>query len=116
MKLVILDASSINPGDLSWAPLEAICDFKSYDRTGPEEILDHIGDCDGFFVSKVSITREIMMACPNLKFIGVTATGYDNVDIQAAKELGIAVCNVPAYSTEAVQMTFVFPISIKTEP
>jgi len=107
MKLVILDASSINPGDLSWAPLEAICDFKSYDRTGPEEILDHIGDCDGFFVSKVSITREIMMACPNLKFIGVTATGYDNVDIQAAKELGIAVCNVPAYSTEAVaQHTF----------
>lgn len=102
MKLVILDASSINPGDLSWAPLEKICDFTSYDRTKPEEVLDRISDCDGFFVSKVSITRDLLEKCPNLKFIGITATGYDNVDIQAAEDLGIAVCNVPAYSTEAV--------------
>lgn len=102
MKVVILDASSINPGDLSWAPLEKICDFTSYDRTKPEEVLDRISDCDGFFVSKVSITRDLLEKCPNLKFIGITATGYDNVDIQAAEDLGIAVCNVPAYSTEAV--------------
>lgn len=102
MKLVILDASSINPGDLTWAPIEHICDFHSYDRTSADEVIDHIGDSDGFFVSKVTITREIMAACPNLKFIGITATGYDNVDIEAAKGLGIAVCNVPAYSTEAV--------------
>lgn len=102
MKLVILDASSINPGDLSWAPLEKICDFTSYDRTKPEEVLDRISDCDGFFVSKVSITRDLLEKCPNLKFIGITATGYDNVDIQATEDLGIAVCNVPAYSTEAV--------------
>ncbi|MBR5315491.1 MAG: D-2-hydroxyacid dehydrogenase, partial [Firmicutes bacterium] len=102
MKLVILDACSINSGDLSWAPIEAVCDFESFARTSEDEVLERIGDCDGFFVSKVDITREIMEACPNLKFIGVTATGYDNVDITAAKELGIAVCNVPAYSTEAV--------------
>lgn len=102
MKLVILDATSINPGDLSWSPLEEICNFKSYDRTSEDEILSHIGDCDGFFVSKVTITREIIESCPNLKFIGVTATGYDNVDVQAAKDLGVAVCHVPAYSTEAV--------------
>lgn len=102
MKLVILDACSINPGDLTWEPIEKICDFKSYDRTAKDEVLNHIGDCDGLFVSKVDITREIMDACPNLKFIGVTATGYDNVDIAAARDLGIAVCNVPAYSTEAV--------------
>lgn len=102
MKLVILDAVSINPGDLTWEPLEQICEFKSYDRTNDDEIIDRLRDCDGFFVSKVTITKEIMQACPNLKFIGITATGYDNVDIAAAKELGIAVCNVPAYSTEAV--------------
>lgn len=102
MKLIILDALSINPGDLTWEPLEQICEFQSFDRTTPGELMERIQDCDGFFVSKVSITREIMAACPKLKFIGVTATGYDNVDIQAAKELGIAVCNVPAYSTEAV--------------
>lgn len=63
--------------------------------------------CDGFFVSKCPITRQVMEGCPTLKFIGVTATGYDNVDIEAARDLGIAVCNVPAYSTEAVaQHTF----------
>lgn len=107
MKLVVLDGYSINPGDLSWAPLEAAGSFYSYDRTENEEIIEHIGDCDGFFVSKCTISRKIMESCPNLKFIGVTATGYDNVDIQAAKELGIAVCHVPAYSTEAVaQHTF----------
>lgn len=102
MKLTILDAYSINPGDLSWAPIEAIGSFTSFERTSPEDIAAHIGDCDGFFVSKCQITREIMENCPNLKFIGVTATGYDNVDVAAAKDLGIAVCHVPAYSTEAV--------------
>lgn len=102
MKLVILDAFSINPGDLSWKPIEDIGEFLCYDRTSPEDIVVRIGDCDGFFVSKCIITREIMTKCPNLKFIGVTATGYDNVDVKAAEELGIAVCHVPAYSTEAV--------------
>lgn len=102
MKLCILDGSSINPGDLTWAPIEEIAGFRVYDRTEPDEVQNHIADCDGFFVSKVSITREIMEKCPNLKFIGVTATGYDNVDTEAAKDLGIAVCHVPAYSTEAV--------------
>lgn len=102
MKLTILDAYSINPGDLSWAPIEAIGSFTAYDRTAEDEIISHIGDCEGFFVSKCKITRKVMESCPNLKFIGVTATGYDNVDTQAAKDLGIAVCHVPAYSTEAV--------------
>lgn len=107
MKLTILDSYSINPGDLSWAPIEAICDFDAYERTAPEEISERIADCDGFFVSKCKITKELMENCPKLKFIGVTATGYDNVDTKSAKELGIAVCHVPAYSTEAVaQHTF----------
>jgi len=102
MKLAILDAYSINPGDLSWAPIEAMGSFITYDRTDDDEIIPRIKDCDGFFVSKCKITRQVMESCPNLKFIGVTATGYDNVDIAAAKDLGIAVCHVPAYSTEAV--------------
>lgn len=102
MKVIVLDAYSINPGDLTWEPVEKLCDFTSYDRTDDSQVIERLQDCDGFFVSKVSITREIMAACPKLKFIGVTATGYDNVDIAAAEELGIAVCNVPAYSTEAV--------------
>ena len=107
MKLTILDAYSINPGDLSWAPIEALSTFCTYDRSFPEEIVNRISDCDGFFVSKCLITREVMESCPKLQFIGVTATGYDNVDIKAAKELGIAVCHVPAYSTDAVaQHTF----------
>lgn len=107
MKLTILDAYSINPGDLSWAPIEALGTFCTYDRSFPEEIVNRISDCDGFFVSKCLITREVMESCPKLQFIGVTATGYDNVDIKAAKELGIAVCHVPAYSTDAVaQHTF----------
>lgn len=107
MKFSILDAFSINPGDLSWKQLEDICDFIPYDRTEDQEIPAHIDGCDGFFVSKCPITRQVMEGCPTLKFIGVTATGYDNVDIEAARDLGIAVCNVPAYSTEAVaQHTF----------
>ena len=107
MKLIILDGYSINPGDLSWAPIEAIATFHSYDRSRQDENVSRIGDSDGFFVSNCEISRKTMEACPNLKFIGVTATGYNHVDIEAAKELGIAVCHVPAYSTEAVaQHTF----------
>lgn len=102
MKFTILDAFSINPGDLSWKPLEDICDFFPYDRTEDQEIPARIAGYDGFFVSKCPITRQTMESSPELKFIGVTATGYDNVDLEAARDLGIAVCNVPAYSTEAV--------------
>lgn len=102
MKVIVLDAYSINPGDLNWEPVEKLCDFTSYDRTENAQVIERLQDCDGFFVSKVTITREIMESCPKLKFIGITATGYDNVDLEAAKDLGIAVCNVPAYSTEAV--------------
>lgn len=102
MKFIVLDGYSINPGDLSWEPIKALGRFHSFDRTSNSNVLEHIGDSDGLFVSKFKITRHIMESCPNLKFIGITATGIDNVDIDAARELGIAVCHVPAYSTEAV--------------
>lgn len=102
MKLAILDGYSINSGDLSWEPLEAFGTLSAYDRSSPEEIPERISGCDGFFVSKCKITREIIKNCPSLKFIGVTATGYDNIDLDAAKEFDVAVYNVPAYSTAAV--------------
>lgn len=102
MKTIILDGFSINPGDLTWSPIEEISDFHCFDRTEDDNIIANIDQAEGIFVSKCPITREILERCPKLKFVGITATGYDNVDLVAARDLGIAVCNVPAYSTEAV--------------
>lgn len=103
MKIVILDAYTVQLDDLEWTELEKLGELSAHDRTAQEDIIDSIGTAEvALFTSKLKITREIMDACPKLKFIGVTATGYDNIDIEAAKEKGIAVCNVPAYSTEAV--------------
>lgn len=107
MKITILDGYLVNPGDLSWSGFEKYGEFKCYDLTPKEKIVERIGDSDAIFTNKCYITREIMEQCPNLKFIGVTATGFDKIDIDAARDLGIAFCNVPAYSTDAVaQHTF----------
>lgn len=107
MKAVILDGYTVNPGDLSWKPLEDICSLTVYDRTSDADIISRIGDCEAVFTSKCRITAEIMAACPSVKFIGVLATGYDNIDIKEAASRAIAVCNVPSYSTESVtQHTF----------
>lgn len=103
MKIVLLDGHTINPGDLTWARLEALCDeFIVYERTPAELLQERIGDCDVLMTSKCFITRELMEHAPNLKYIGSTATGYNNIDIAAARDLGIAVTNIPAYSTESV--------------
>lgn len=113
MKTVILDGYTINPGDLSWAALEALGQVKVCDRTPAEQVAETIGDAEAVFTSKNKITSEIMDACPALKFIGVLATGFDNIDIEAAKERGIAVCNVPSYSTDTVaQHTFALILEI----
>ena len=107
MKIVILDGYTVNPGDTNWNELEKLGEVAIYDRTAPSEIIDRIGDAEAVFTSKCLITAEIMDACPNLKFVATLATGYDNIALDAAKERNIAVCNVPAYSTEAVtQHTF----------
>jgi len=103
MKAVLLDGHTINPGDLSWKPIEDLCDeFVVYDKTEPDQIAGRIADCDVLMTSKCSITRQLMESAANLKYIGETATGYNNIDIEAAADLGIAVANVPAYSTDAV--------------
>ncbi len=103
MRIVLLDGNTINPGDLSWKQLEDICDeFTVYERTPAELVAERMADCEILMTSKCRITRELMESCPKLKYIGVTATGYDNIDVAAAADLGIAVTNIPAYSTEAV--------------
>lgn len=114
MKIVNLDAYTIHLDDLHWTDLAKLGDLTTYDRIAQEDVIDAIGTAEvALFTSKVKITREIMDACPNLKFISVTATGYDNIDIAAAKEKGIAVCNVPAYSTESVaQHTFALILEV----
>ena len=103
MEIVLLDVYTINPGDLSWKRLELMSDkFTVFDKTPPERVASRIGLCDVLMTSKCQITREIMANAPNLKYIGLTATGYNNVDVKAAADLGIAVTNVPSYATDAV--------------
>ena len=103
MDIVILDGHSINPGDLSWSKLEAFCDnITVYDKSDPDVIQERIGDCEILMTSKCKITRDILSNAPNLKYIGSTATGYNNIDVEAAADLGIAVTNIPAYATDAV--------------
>ena len=102
MKIVILDGYTINPGDLSWDGLRKFGDLTVYDRTAPEQVLERIGDAEVVYVNKVVLSRETLSQCKNLKMVSVLATGYNIVDVAAAKELGIAVCNSPAYSTASV--------------
>lgn len=103
MNIVLLDGHTINPGDLTWEPLERLCDKMTvYDKSPAETIQERIGDAEILMTSKCLITREIMEAAPKLRYIGSTATGYNNIDVAAAADLGIAVTNIPAYSTEAV--------------
>ncbi len=108
MKIVLLDGNTLNPGDLSWGPLERLGEFVVYDRTAPEQTLERMRGAEVVLSNKTVITRELIEACKdNLRFLGVTATGYNVIDVAAAKEYGIPVCNVPGYSTDAVaQMTF----------
>ena len=113
MKIVILDAHVANPGDLSWDGLKAFGELTVYPRTPAAETVARIGDAEAVYTNKVIIDRAVIEACPNLKFIGVLATGYNVVDIDAARARGIAVCNIPAYSTpDVVQMTFALLLDI----
>lgn len=107
MKIVILDGYSANPGDLSWQPLAQIGTLTVYDRTKPEETIERAKDAEIVLTNKVLIKRPEIEQLPKLKYIGVLATGYNVVDVEAAREHGIIVTNVPAYSTESVaQMVF----------
>ena len=113
MKIVILDGYTAQPGDLSWQALEELGTLTVYDRTQPHETVTRAADADIVLTNKVVISREVMDQLPKLRYIGVLATGYNVVDIQAASERGITVTNVPAYSTESVaQMVFAHLLTV----
>ena len=101
-KIVVLDGYTENPGDLSWEGLERLGEVTVYDRTAPEEAAERIGGAALVLTNKTPITREVLESCGNVRYIGVLATGYNVVDVQAARERGIVVTNIPAYGTEAV--------------
>ena len=113
MNIVILDGYTANPGDLSWQGLDEIGEVTVYDRTKADETVARAADADIVLTNKVIISREIIAQLPRLKYIGVLATGYNVVDIEAAHERGITVTNVPAYSTESVaQMVFAHLLTV----
>jgi len=113
MNIVILDGYTANPGDLSWQGLEEIGEVTVYDRTKADETVARAADADIVLTNKVIISREIIAQLPRLKYIGVLATGYNVVDIEAAHERGITVTNVPTYSTESVaQMVFAHLLTV----
>ena len=103
MKIVILDARALNPGDLSYDCINQFGDVTLYERTETEaETIQRIGDSEIILVNKVPITETVLAACPNIKLICVQATGYNIVDCEACARRGIPVTNVPAYGTAAV--------------
>ena len=113
MKIVVLDGFAANPGDISWEGLKALGECTIYDRTAPEEVLERSAGAEVILTNKVIINADHMAALPELKYIGVLATGYNVVDIAAAKERGIVVTNIPAYSTPSVaQMVFAHILNI----
>lgn len=101
-KIVVLDGYTENPGDLSWDSLSALGELTVYDRTPADGIVSRIGEANIVFTNKTPISGETLSACPNVKYIGVLATGYNVVDVAAAKEKGIVVTNIPTYGTSAV--------------
>ena len=113
MKTVILDGFTANPGDLSWEALENIGELVVYDRTKPEETVQRAKDADMVLTNKVCLRRQEIEQLTRLRYIGVLATGYNVVDLEAAREHGIVVTNVPAYSTESVaQMVFAHLLTV----
>lgn len=102
MKLTILDGHAVNPGDLPWDEFKKMADVTVYERTAKEDVASRIGDSDIVFLNKIVINEDILSKCPNLKYIGVLATGYNVIDLEAARKHNIIVTNIPSYSTEAV--------------
>ena len=113
MKIVVLDGYASNPGDLSWDGMKALGECVIYERTAPEQVLERAAGAEVVLTNKVVITAEHIAALPDLKYIGVLATGYNIVDVEAARNRGIVVTNIPAYSTDSVaQMVFAHILNI----
>ncbi|WP_367377724.1 D-2-hydroxyacid dehydrogenase [Enterococcus gilvus] len=119
MKIVVLDGYALNPGDLDWQGFEAFGEVTVYDRTSftdKQEIIDRIGEAEAILTNKTPIDEEILSAVPKLKYIGVVATGYNVVDVAAARKRKIPVTNIPSYGTDAVaQFTFALLLEIANQ-
>lgn len=112
MKIVVLDGYTLNPGDLSWEGLEKIGSCTFYDRTPADKIVERIGDAQIVITNKTPLTQETFAACPQIGYVGVLATGYNVVDVDAAKARGVVVTNIPTYGTSAVSQ-FVFALLLE---
>lgn len=116
MKLGILDGYALNPGDLNWKPLEDLGELSVYEATSTEELIARIQGFEAVFTNKVAFPAEVLQQAPKLRYIGVMATGYDKIDIKAAKEQGITVTNVAGYGTAAVaQHTFALLLELANQ-
>ncbi len=113
IKIVVLDGYAANPGDISWEPLQALGSLTVYDRTAPADVVARCADADAVLTNKVVIDRRVISQLPRLRYVGVLATGYNVVDVDAARERGIVVTNIPAYSTDSVaQLTFAHILNV----
>ncbi len=111
--IAILDGFTVNPGDLSWDAFKEMGNLIVYDRTAPSEVVERAADADIVLTNKVVLDRAVIESLPKLKYIGVLATGYNVVDLQAAASRGVVVTNIPAYSSDSVaQMTFAHILNI----
>ncbi|MGN0675830.1 MAG: D-2-hydroxyacid dehydrogenase [Oscillospiraceae bacterium] len=109
MKIAVLEAKTVSKGDVSFDEIYALGEVREFPLTPVDKIIENVGDADIVLCNKTPFTEEVLRACPNLKYIGLCATGYNNIDLKTCSELGITVCNVPAYSTAAVaQQVFSF--------
>jgi glycerate dehydrogenase len=102
MNIVVLDGWTLNPGDLSWSGIERHGDLTVYDRTAADQVVERIGDAAVVFTNKTPLARSVFERCPALRFVCVLATGYNIVDVAAAREHGVTVCNIPTYGTASV--------------
>ncbi len=117
MKAVVLDGHAVNPGDLSWDWLAEVGEYEVYDKSEPHKIIERAIDADYIITNKVVFDKQVLDSLPKLKYIGLTATGFNIVDVEYAADKGIVVTNVPAYSTESVaQHTFALMLELMTHP
>jgi len=113
---VILDAYATNPGDLSWAPIEDLADCTVHDRTDPSDILERVGDAECVMLNKAVLTAKTIAHAPNLKYVGILATGCNTIDLAAAEKRHVTVTNVPGYSTPSVaQHTFALLLELTNQ-
>ena len=109
MKIVNLDGYTTNPGDLSWEGIAQFGELTTYDRTPPEKVVERAKDAEILLINKTVINADMLKQMPKLRYVGLQSTGYNVIDGKAARELGITISNIPAYSTNAVaQLVFAF--------